>query len=119
MQFSKIFWAAMTALCLVISHGDVFAERDEIDIELPDITVTTAAGTPQATREVMASVSIISREEIRRSAAEDLLELLRLQAGVDIVRSGPAGSQTSLFLDRKSTRLNSSHSSVSRMPSSA
>ncbi len=98
MQFSKIFWAAMTALCLVMSHGDVFAERDEIDIELPDITVTTAAGTPQATREVMASVSIISREEIRRSAAEDLLELLRLQAGVDIVRSGPAGSQTSLFL---------------------
>ena len=46
----------------------------------------------------MASVSVISREEIRRSAAEDLLELLRLQAGVDIVRSGPAGSQTSLFL---------------------
>ncbi len=67
-------------------------------IELPDIKVVTAARSEQDSRNVTASVSVITRQEIQRSAAEDLLELLRLQAGVDIVRSGPAGSQTSVFL---------------------
>ena len=32
---------------------------------------------------------------------------------------GAAGAGLATFVDRKSTRLNSSHSSVSRMPSSA
>jgi vitamin B12 transporter len=67
-------------------------------LELPDIEVLTASRSPQDATEVLASISVISAEDIHRSAAEDLLELLRLQAGVDIVRSGPAGAQTSVFL---------------------
>jgi vitamin B12 transporter len=48
--------------------------------------------------ETLASVSVITRENIELSIAEDLLELLRLQPGVDIVRSGGPGAQTSVFL---------------------
>jgi vitamin B12 transporter len=43
-------------------------------------------------------VSVITREDIRYSVAEDLFELLRLQPGVDIVRTGGPGTQTSIFL---------------------
>ena len=34
-------------------------------------------------------------------------------------RTGPGGALVDTFLDRKSTRLNSSHTDISRMPSSA
>ena len=37
----------------------------------------------------------------------------------DLLRGGRAGADFLLSLDRKSTRLNSSHRSLSRMPSSA
>src|SRR5690606_31242315 len=45
-----------------------------------------------------ADVSVITREDIDASAARDVLEVLRLQAGIDLYRTGGAGSQTSLFL---------------------
>lgn len=63
----------------------------------PDLVVTPSRAV-EARGEALASVSVITREEIERSAAEDLLELLRLQPGVDIVRTGGAGAQTSVFL---------------------
>ncbi|HZP67987.1 MAG TPA: TonB-dependent receptor, partial [Rudaea sp.] len=40
----------------------------------------------------------ITRADIERSGAPDLIEILRLQAGVDVVRTGGAGEQTSVFL---------------------
>lgn len=86
-----------TAASAFLSSLAVAAEPDPA-LELPGISVVTAGRTQQDAASVLASVSIITREDIRRSVAEDLPELLRLEAGVDIVRTGPAGSQTSLFL---------------------
>src|SRR5699024_7752780 len=43
-------------------------------------------------------VSVITRDDIERIQAPDLLELLRLQAGIDVARSGGPGGQTSLFM---------------------
>jgi vitamin B12 transporter len=63
----------------------------------PDLVVTPSRMTESLT-ETLASVSVITREDIELSVAEDLFELLRLQPGVDIVRSGGAGAQTSVFL---------------------
>ena len=60
--------------------------------------LVTASRIEEDTANTLASVSIIDRTAIELSQAPDLLELLRLQTGIDIVRSGPAGSQTSLFL---------------------
>ena len=48
--------------------------------------------------DALASVTVISREDIQRLQVRDISELMRLQAGVDAVRTGPRGSQTSLFL---------------------
>src|SRR3546814_2712053 len=58
---------------------------------------------------------------IREAAAEhEAMILHRVGVGDAAVRTGRVGKTVDLFLaDRKSTRLNSSHSCASRMPSSA
>ncbi|MCF6263093.1 MAG: TonB-dependent receptor [Xanthomonadales bacterium] len=63
-----------------------------------DIMQVTASRIEEPAKDTLASVSIIDRTAIELSQAPDLLELLRLQTGIDIVRSGPAGAQTSLFM---------------------
>ncbi|MCF6225920.1 MAG: TonB-dependent receptor [Xanthomonadales bacterium] len=60
--------------------------------------LVTASRLEESTTDTLASVSVIDRTAIELSQAPDLLELLRLQTGIDIVRSGPAGTQTSLFM---------------------
>lgn len=60
--------------------------------------VVTASRVQQPLDETLASVSLITRTDIERSQARGLLELLRLQTGVDVARTGGPGQQTSLFL---------------------
>jgi vitamin B12 transporter len=60
-----------------------------------EVTASRVAETVDAS---LADVSVITRADIDASNAPDLIDLLRLQAGVDVVRSGGAGEQTSVFL---------------------
>ncbi len=60
-----------------------------------EVTASRVAETVDAS---LADVSVITRADIDASVAPDLLELLRLQAGIDVVRTGGAGQQTSVFL---------------------
>ncbi|MBD8527886.1 TonB-dependent receptor domain-containing protein [Pseudomarimonas arenosa] len=46
----------------------------------------------------LSTVSVIDRQAIELGGSIDLVDLLRRQAGVDIVRTGGVGGQTSLFL---------------------
>jgi vitamin B12 transporter len=71
---------------------------DEETYELKPDLVVTPSRTPEPLGDALASVSVITREDIELSVAQDLFELLRLQPGVDIVRSGGPGAQTSVFL---------------------
>ena len=72
------------------------AEYESYELK-PDLVVTPSRMT-EPLGATLASVSVITRDDIEISAAEDLFELLRLQPGVDIVRSGGPGAQTSMFL---------------------
>jgi vitamin B12 transporter len=63
----------------------------------PTVEVT-AARVAETVDASLADVSVITRAEIEASVAPDVLELLRLQAGVDVARTGGAGSQISVFL---------------------
>ena len=57
--------------------------------------------------------------DVSLPVVRDFVEEVRRRAvGAEVVR-GVSPDQKFIQLDRKSTRLNSSHSSVSRMPSSA
>ncbi|MDR3387354.1 MAG: TonB-dependent receptor [Rudaea sp.] len=63
----------------------------------PTVQVT-ASRIAQTVDASLADVSVITRGDIDTSGAADLYDLLRLQAGIDVARSGGAGAQTSVFM---------------------
>jgi len=67
------------------------------EVRQPEVIVT-ATRTPIAEDSALASVSVIDRTAIEQSGSSDVLTLLRSQAGVDIVRGGGLGQQTSVFM---------------------
>ncbi|NEZ02878.1 TonB-dependent receptor [Wenzhouxiangella sp. XN201] len=60
--------------------------------------VVTASRSPAATGDSLTRSSVIDRDAIEASQAGDLLELLRLEAGIDVARGGGPGSQTAVFM---------------------
>ena len=72
------------------------ARADEVQTQ-PTIQVT-ASRVPETVDDTLADVSVITRSDIDASGSRDVLDLLRLQAGVDLYRTGGPGQQTSLFL---------------------
>jgi vitamin B12 transporter len=88
---------SLAAAALAAGSGVLHA--DDIDtFELKPNLVVTPSRRVEPLDQSLASVSLITREDIELAAAEDLYELLRLQPGVDIVRTGGPGTQTSIFL---------------------
>jgi vitamin B12 transporter len=88
----------LAAAILVAGVAAPLAAEDLEPVELQPPLVVTPSRMPEALDRTLAPVSVITRQDIRLSAAQDLLELMRLQAGVDIVRTGGPGTQTSIFL---------------------
>ncbi len=74
------------------------AAEDEPAYRLEPNLVVTPSRMAEPIDAALASVSVLTREDIERSAAEDLPELLRLLPGIDVVRTGGAGAQVSVFL---------------------
>lgn len=85
----SILVAASAALC--------GASRAE-EIQTQPTVQVTASRIVETVDESLADVSVITREDIDASASRDVLDLLRLEAGIDVYRTGGAGQQTSLFL---------------------
>ncbi len=79
---------ALAGACI---SGASFAQ-DEIEE-----TIITATRTPQALDSIGAPVIVITRNDIERSLASDVSEILQKQAGLEIARSGGPGQTTSLF----------------------
>ncbi|MEJ2383354.1 MAG: TonB-dependent receptor [Xanthomonadales bacterium] len=77
--------------------GPLLADDTQVYQLEPSLVVTPSRSVEPIT-DALAAVSVLTRADIERSAAEDLPELLRLQAGVDVVRTGGPGSQVSVFL---------------------
>jgi vitamin B12 transporter len=60
-------------------------------------TIVTATRTPVPVDAVGSPVIVITRNEIERSLASDVSELLQQYAGLEVARTGGPGQQTSLF----------------------
>ena len=60
--------------------------------------VVTATGYPVEVDDTLASMEVITAEEIQRSAATDIADLLKFRAGLEIGRNGGPGQATSLFI---------------------
>lgn len=65
--------------------------------------VISATRVEQPLSEVLSSVSVISREEIARSQASSLADLLQGEAGFEFGRTGGPGATTSFFLRGQSS----------------
>lgn len=63
-----------------------------------DQVVVTAARSAQQLEDVLPSSSVITRAEIEASQATDIIDLMRLQPGIDVARTGGPGSLTSVFM---------------------
>ncbi len=70
----------------------------QADGETAEPVVVTATRTAQLADETLAPVIVITREEIERTQANDVADLLRNYAGLDIARNGGPGQATSLFM---------------------
>jgi vitamin B12 transporter len=81
---------------LFATVASMAAHAEEIDLQ-PTVQVT-ASRSAETVEETLADVTVITRADIDASVARDAYDLLRLEAGVDLYRTGGAGQQTSLFL---------------------
>jgi vitamin B12 transporter len=63
-----------------------------------DDIIVTAARTEQNVDNVIASVTVITREDIQRRQLQSLQDVLRGEAGIDITNQGGLGKFTSLFM---------------------
>lgn len=82
----------LSAAILLAAIPPAFAENT-----LPDIVVT-ATRTAQSADATLASVSVITRQDIGRLQAHSLTDVLRGVAGLTISNNGGAGKSTSVFL---------------------
>jgi vitamin B12 transporter len=60
--------------------------------------VVTATGYPASLDDTLASMDVITAEEIQHSAATDIADLLKFHSGLEIGRNGGPGQATSLFI---------------------
>ena len=83
----------LIALCLNIFSSSLFAE----DVDLNPIVVV-GSRQEQRLSDVMTSVSVITRQDIERLQPQDVGSILQGQPGIEIVRAGGLGMQTSIFM---------------------
>jgi len=82
---------AVTAAISTLSATSVHAS------ETTETIVITASKIAQPISDVLASVGIIDRQDIENSVARDLPALLQRIGGVDVVRKGGLGQNSSVL----------------------
>ncbi len=88
-----LLWAATT-----LSSGPALAEEQQTPITDLEPLVVTATRTPQTADETLASVTVITRQEIERRQVQSVQEVLRGVPGLGVTNSGGLGKATSVFL---------------------
>ncbi len=87
----------LAAILLLGAHPLVVASQSAMVGEFEPLVVT-ATRTAETADETLASVTVITRDDIERLQAQSVQDLLRGVAGVDVVNQGGSGKLTSLFL---------------------
>jgi vitamin B12 transporter len=81
--------------CLQVAHADIALQP----------VFVTASRTPQAQGAALADTTVITREDIVREGATDLMQLLSRQPGIEISRNGGLGTATDLFMRGANSRF--------------
>lgn len=90
MKHLNVLGMAVAAALPASLHAEDITEQPTVQV--------TASRVAVSVDDALVDVSVITRADIDASASRDVYDLLRMQAGVDIYRTGGAGTQTSLFL---------------------
>ena len=91
MNFPVSRQAAAVSLALALISSTAIAE-------VADTVVVTATRTPQLAADLVADTTVINAEEIARSGAGSVADILQRQRGIEIARNGPAGTATSVYV---------------------
>jgi vitamin B12 transporter len=91
----SVLLAALLAApgCAVVAVPALAADATTLDP-----VVVTATRTPELQSQTLASTIVIDRQQIEQMQPNDLADLLRFNAGIDIARNGGPGQVTSVFI---------------------
>ncbi|PIQ38191.1 MAG: hypothetical protein COW59_03030 [Lysobacterales bacterium CG17_big_fil_post_rev_8_21_14_2_50_64_11] len=91
----RLACAAIAAFALATPNASA-ADRDAA-IRQPTVVVT-ALRRPQNADTALAAITVITRADLERSQAPDLISVLGQQAGIDVSRTGGPGQASTIFL---------------------
>ena len=95
MSFPVTRQAALASLALAVAAPAVQAQTQA---SVLNSVLVTATRTPQAARDVISDTLSIGAEEIARSGAGSITELLQRQRGIEVTRNGGPGTNSGVFL---------------------
>lgn len=100
MSSSSLLKSSLFSSVLLASlvQAEQVMPASESDIIQHDAIIVTATRTAQTANELVSSVKVITRDEIIKSQAQSLPDLLKGMAGVHFTQSGGRGTNSSLFL---------------------
>lgn len=99
----KFHYSKQCLAALAVCAGSASSAQDLVVAQLQPMVVT-ATRLAQPASEVLADVTVIQREDIERSGASTLADVLSRAPGVEFSRNGGPGGTTSLFLRGADTR---------------
>lgn len=96
MTLTSFRHAALSSLALAISSSFAFAQH-AVEPAMSAVLVT-ATRAPQAAADVLSDHVLLSSEDIVRSGAVTIIDLLQKQRGIEVARNGGPGANASVFI---------------------
>jgi vitamin B12 transporter len=96
MSFPVIRHAAATSLAMAIPMA--IATPSFAQTTASDSVIVTATRSPQLQRDVLSDTVTLDAEDISRSGAGSITDLLQRQRGIEIARNGGPGTNSSVYL---------------------
>ncbi len=94
-KFLRLLVLAVFLIAVLVLPTAAFCQSTEDDVTE---VVVTATRLPTSSEEVASSVTVITAEEIEASGVNSVLEILNTVPGLDIIRLGGVGQQSSGFI---------------------
>jgi vitamin B12 transporter len=101
---ARLSGLSLAPLCIaIVVPQTVWAQTQPASATLERVVVT-ATRTPQVLSSVLADISVVDRDDIQRSGAFGVADLLARLPGIEFARNGGPGTTTSLFIRGSETR---------------
>lgn len=98
--------ASPLAFALALTFVSPFTFAESAPVPAMAAVLVTATRTPQSTAEVLSDYVLISAEDIYRSGATTVVDLLQKQRGIEVARNGGPGTSASVFIRGADSKQN-------------